>query len=153
MSKKSTVKNLDNDKNIKVQITQENNKNLDGDVKKEKIQKDSEKYKIILKLLNKILKNNGKDEITDITKFADIDRDDIIKDVNRQALKEMEDDIYKLYDKKKCGYYNKSKGTVLNCLRGMMRDSGFEFNYENKEVYKNIDGKRFRKTLFLYSIK
>ena len=51
-----------------------------------KITKDSEKYKVALKLVNKILVNLGKDEITDLTDFKDIDREDIIKDVNKKAL-------------------------------------------------------------------
>ena len=70
-----------------------------------KIEKDSEKYQVTLKLLNKILVNLGKEEIDDFTKFKDIDREDIIKDINVEALREMEKELFTVhYDKKKCGY-------------------------------------------------
>lgn len=123
------------------------------DNKNEKITKDSDKYKILLKLLNKILKNIGKNEINDITKFINIDRDDIIKDVNKKALDDMQKELFKLYNKKNCGYYNKSSGIVLNCVRGMIKEAGYEFEYEKKEEYKMIDGVKYRKTLLLYTIK
>ncbi len=118
-----------------------------------KIDKTSDKYKVALKLVNKILKNIGKDEIDDLTKFVDIDREDIIKEVNKKALDDMEKEIFALYDKKKCGYYRKTDALVLNCLRGMMKEAGFEFNYEQKDRHEEINGKSFRKTFLLYAIK
>ena len=75
-----------------------------------KIEKDSDKYKVLLKLLNNILINIDKQEINDITDFKDIDREDIIKDVNLETLCEMEKELFnEHYNKKKCGYY-KTKG-------------------------------------------
>lgn len=123
------------------------------DNKNEKITKDSDKYKVLLKLLNKILKNIGKNEINDITKFINIDRDDIIKDVNKKALDDMQKELFKLYNKKNCGYYRKSDTIVLNCLRGIIKEAGYEFDYIQKEDYKIIDDKKYRKTFLLYSIK
>ncbi|ARF10088.1 hypothetical protein Indivirus_13_2 [Indivirus ILV1] len=118
-----------------------------------KIDKTSDKYKVALKFVNKILTNIGNDEIDDLTKFVDIDREDIIKEVNRKTLDEMEKEIFALYNKKKCGYYRKTDAIVLNCLRGIMKEAGFEFNYEQKDKYETINDKKYRKTFLLYSIK
>ena len=54
-----------------------------------------EKYKVALKFINKILVNLEKEEIDELTDFKDIDREDIIKDVNKETLKEMEGEIFK----------------------------------------------------------
>ena len=118
-----------------------------------KITKDSEKYKVALKLVNKILVNLGKDEITDLTDFKDIDREDIIKDVNKKALDGLAKELFKHYDKKKSGYYRKTDALVLNCLRCLMKEAGFEFTYQQKDIHENINGKLFRKTILLYTIK
>ena len=83
--------------------------------------KNSDKYKVSLKLVNKILVNIGKEEIDELTKFVDIDREDIIKDVNMTTLTEMEGEVFQYFDKMKCGYYRKTGSIVLNRLRGMMK--------------------------------
>ena len=120
--------------------------------KDSKVTKDSDKYKVALKLVNKILINLGKDEIDDLTNFKDIDREDIIKDVNKQALDGLAKEIFKHYDKKKCGYYRKTDALVLNVLRGMMKDTGFKLSKKQEDKHKVIDGQNFRKTYMLYSI-
>ena len=118
-----------------------------------KIDKDSDKYKVTLKLLNKILTNLGKEEIDDITKFKDIDREDIIKDINVKSLCEMEGELFVHYSKGKCGYYRKTNAMVLNCIRSMMKDAGFEFTKKKKEKNEKINGKSYKRSHFLYSIK
>ena len=90
--------------------------------KNTKVDKNSDKYKVILKLVNKILINLDKKEITDLTGFIDIDREDIIKDENNKTLVEMEKEIFKFFDKRKTGYYRKSDTLILNCLRGFLKD-------------------------------
>lgn len=120
---------------------------------KVKIEKDSDKYKIVLKLINKILKNMGKDEIDDITKFTDIDREDIIKEANIKALNDMDGELFKHFNKKNCGYYRKTDALVLNCLRGMMKEAGFKLAKKQKGVCKEIDGKKYERTHMIYSIK
>ena len=120
--------------------------------KDSKVTKDSDKYKVALKLVNKILINLGKDEIDDLTNFKDIDREDIIKDVNKQALDGLAKEIFKHYDKKKCGYYRKTDALVLNVLRGMMKDAGFEMTKKQKGVMTKINDKSFERTHMFYSI-
>lgn len=117
------------------------------------IDKNSDKYKILLKLINKILTNIEKDEIDDLQKFINIDRDDIIKDVNIATLKSMENELFNHYSKYKCGYYKKSTAFVLNCLRGMVKELGYQLTYIRKDIGQNVNGKSLRRTHTLYSIK
>lgn len=118
-----------------------------------KVSCDNEKYKVILRLINKILINIGKTEIDDLTKFVDIDREDIIKDVNKEALIGMESELFPLFNKKKVGYYRKTDALVLNCLRGMVKDIGYELFNVHKDITTTFDGKNYRKTHVIYSIK
>lgn len=122
-------------------------------VLKEKLPKDSDKYKVILKLINKILTNLEKPEIDDLTKFTNIDREDIIKDINLKALTDMEDELFPLFDKDKCGYYRKTNHRILTILRGCLKDMGYNFTYIQKEKSELISEKVFRRTHLFYSIK
>lgn len=117
------------------------------------VDKNSEKYKILLKFVNNILININENEIDDLTKFINIDRDDIIKEVNINTLKSMEKELFKHYNKDKCGYYRKSKAFVLNCLRGMLKELNLSFTYTQKEKNEYINDRSFRRTHLLYSIK
>jgi len=120
--------------------------------KNTKVDKNSDKYKVILKLVNKILTNLGKKEIADLTGFIDIDREDIIKDENNKTLVEMEKEIFKFFDKGKTGYYRKSDTLILNCLRGLLKDLGYKFKNKKKEKSTYIDGKSYKRTHMIYSI-
>lgn len=113
---------------------------------------DSDKYKVALKLVNKILVNIGKEEIDDLIKFSGIDREDIIKEVNKKSLMEMEGELVELFTKKKLGLYRKTDGIVLNCLRGLMKEIGYQLVKEQKGKMVIIDGKSYEKTCMIYSI-
>lgn len=145
-TKKNKVSNLDN--KISSDCTQ-----LDDKTINHKEDKNSDKYKIALKLINKILVNLDKDMVDDLTKFVNIDRDCIIKDINKKSLEEMDKEIFALFNKKNCGYYRKTDSLVLNCLRGMMKEIGFELSYEKKEKSEYINNKSFRRKHVFYSIK
>lgn len=117
------------------------------------IEKDSDKYKVTLKLLNKILVNIGKEEIDDITKFKDIDREDIIKDVNVKSLCEMEKELFtEHYNKKKCGFYRATDLRALNCLRSIIKNAGFTFSSTKREKCEKINGKSYKRSHYFYSI-
>ena len=118
----------------------------------EKVSKDSDKYKVLLKLINKILSNIGKDEIDDLTDFKDIDREDIIKDVNKTSLEDMEKELFAHFDKKKCGYYRKTDSIVLNCLRGMIKEINYSMTKKQKDKSEFIGDKSFRRTHIFYTI-
>jgi len=117
------------------------------------LEKDSDKYKVTLKLLNKILVNLGKEEIDDITKFKDIDREDIIKDINVKALCEMEKELFtEHYDKKKCGFYRTTDLMALNCVRSIIKNAGYTFSSKKKEKCEKINGKSYKRSHYLYSV-
>ena len=130
-----------------------NNIDLGNNKTVAKVDKNSEKYKLALKLVNMILVNIGKTEIDDLTKFVDIDRKDIIKDINKIEFEKMTNEIFKQYDKKQCGYYRKTDTFILNCLRCMLKDIGFNFEKQQKDITSTINGDNYRKTHTFYSIK
>lgn len=111
------------------------------------------KRELMLKLLNKILVNIGKEKIDDITEFIDIERDDIIKNKNIKSLNGMQDELFKVFNKKKSGFYRKSDNIVLNCLRGLSKELDYDFIRKCKEKSKYINGKSYRRKYVYYSIK
>ncbi len=114
----------------------------------------SAKYQTVLKLVNSILANIGHNQIDDLTKFIDIDRRDIIKQHNIDALLMMEDDLFPLFDKMMCGFYRKNgKAYVLNCMRGLLKDIGYDLSHRRKEITTTFNGEHYRKSYILYSIK
>ena len=56
-----------------------------------------EKYKVLLKLLNAILKNINEQNIKNMEEFVGIDREDIIKDINYQYLLSIQEDLFSIY--------------------------------------------------------
>jgi nanoRNase/pAp phosphatase (c-di-AMP/oligoRNAs hydrolase) len=114
----------------------------------------NDKEIVLLKLVNKILVNIGKDEIDDLTKFVDIDRNDIIKDINKETLIAMESELFPLFSKQKCNYYRKSVvGFVLNCLKTFAKDAGYIVTFRKKEKSIIVEGSSYRKKHHYYSIK
>jgi len=95
----------------------------------------NEKYKVTMKFINAILNNIGKEPIVDLAKFVDIDRLDLMKDINKTTLESMESEIFQYFDRRKCRYDLPSKNTVLNCLQVMLH----EFNYSLNKSIPNVD--------------
>ena len=114
------------------------------------VDKNDNRYLITLKFINKILANIKKNPIDDLTKFQNIDRDDIILDVNKKTLSNMENEIYKYFDKAKLGWYmrKKNKHYILTILRGTCKELGRKFTY----TQKNVVAGRLNKTCLFYSI-
>ncbi len=129
------------------------NASIDGTIVgvEKKEDKDSAKYKILLKFINKLLTHNGKEEIDDLIKFVDIDRELIVE--SKQCLDEMQHEIYPLFDKTACGFYRRSANVVINCFRGMVREIGYSPTYVTGERYETINGKAYRRSRAFYSIK
>lgn len=115
----------------------------------------SNKYKISLEFVNKILENIGKSHIDDLTKFVNIDREDIIKEVNKQTFLSMEDKLFEVFDKTKCGWYrrNSTKNYILTFMRYMCNYLDLEFTTSQKDITERIGNKNYRKTHVYYSIK
>lgn len=106
---------------------------------KVKEDKDSHKYKVCLILINKILVNCGKEEVDDLTKFKDIVRQDIIKDINRIELEKLESELFKHFSKTKFNWSRKdtTKTYVLSFIRYMCDDLGYKLNYYELKTQQN----------------
>ena len=142
--------------NVLYKLYQNNKKEeKKANVKPKNIDKTTDKYKVALKFINKILENIKKDQIDDLTDFKNIDRLDIIKPENKIVLEEMESEIFKHFSKIKCGYYRKSEAGdnyTINCLRGMIKIIGLKLNFIQKEQVETIDNKKYKRTHLIYSI-
>ena len=109
----------------------------------------SEKYKLVLKFANGLLENSGKDPIERLTEFRNIGKEYIVTNENTQYLKDMTDELFKTFDKTRCRYYPKnSKNWVLNVLRGMIKNIGYDLVAKKTETYKN----RYRTVSMMYEI-
>jgi len=107
-----------------------------------------QKYSLCLLYVNKILKNLGKGEIKSLLEFIDINSNDIIE--HKDVYKSVSEEIYSVFDKKRCNYYNReSEKIVLNCLRGMCKELGL--NLKIKKVTMS-NGEGYFRTEYLYSI-
>lgn len=115
----------------------------------------SPKYKMLLKYCNMILKNIGKSPIMDLREFKDIEREDIIKKQNIHALHQIENDIFKVFNRSKSGYYRNlnSEAFALNVLRGLCKQiDGVQLKFYQKDKSQYINGKSVRWKRSFYSI-
>ncbi len=121
--------------------------NIENNIINTKLDKDSEKYKVALKLINRILVNIGRDEVDDLTKFKDVNREDIIKDTNTISFMELQSELFKYFDKVKCGWYRRktTKNYILTFIRYMCDDMGLNFEYHE---YKKQNNKIVVSTVF-----
>ena len=116
------------------------------------IDKNDPKYVFALQFLNHILINNNKPQIQDILEFKDITRQEILKQENLNKLNEMETELYKHFDKMKCGYYRKTDNYVINFFRGMLKEMGYKAIHIEKDKTVTIDGENCRKKIIYYHI-
>ena len=59
----------------------------------------------------------------------------------------------KHFNKKKSGYYNKSKNKVHNVLCNLVKELGMKYDYIQKNIYTNENNKSYIKTHMFYTIK
>lgn len=112
----------------------------------------NKKKEVMLKLLNRI-RESGND-ITELTDFKNINRDDIIKDETIKKFDEMEKELFEYFDRTKCGWYRRKriKVYILTFLRYCCKDLGYQFKSSQKEIIEKINNKNFRHTDVYYSI-
>jgi hypothetical protein len=113
------------------------------------VNKKSEKYKILLKLVNQILVNIGENPIKQLTEFKDVDRLKLIRDVNNNTLDDHATVFCEHFDKWKIGYMRKTDNLVLNVIRGLCKEINLKFTAKRKGI--GI-GNNQTKMVFLYSI-
>lgn len=113
---------------------------------------DTEKYKVLLKFVNKLLENMEKDTINKLEEFKDVSRIEFVDSYDKHVvtLNEMEDELFKYYDKNKCGFYQKTKLKVWNVVKGMCRSLKTHKVISNKVEERTEDG--FRRTVPFYNI-
>ena len=117
------------------------------------INKNSDQYRVTLKLVNKILVNLNKDEIDDLTKFVNVDREDIIKECNKISLIAMESELFPVFDKRTSRYDKQTSNSfTLNILRSFTKVIGHKMPYKKKDVCCFIENKSYKRTHYLYSI-
>ena len=98
------------------------------------------KYNVLLKLLNKILVRTNHPVITDIIQFHNIDIDDILKEGNDKLIEEMEPEIYKYYDKEDLnGQKPQIKHNIIILIKLMCED--IDFQLKSKSV-RQRDGEK-----------
>lgn len=116
------------------------------------VDKNDPKYIICLEFLNHILINNNKPRINDILDFKNITRQEILKQENVDKLNEMESELYKHFDKDKCGYYRKTDNYTINFFRQMIKELGYKAVVEKKDKTVIIDCESYRKKFMIYHI-
>lgn len=119
-------------------IIKENNNKI---IEKKQIDKTTDKYKVLLKLINKILVSIGKKNIDDLTQFICINRDDLISDNVKQIYNLLEKELFNSFDKRKCSWYNRKNvhNYILTFLRAALCDIGL--NFKSSHTCKHINMK------------
>jgi hypothetical protein len=80
------------------------------------------RYKLLMKILNIIVKNLNKKPILLANEFININRLDIIHPKNLAEFTLLIPEIFKHFDKTKCGYYNlNTERVILNTIRSMCK--------------------------------
>lgn len=131
-------------------INQKQKKEVVKEVVNNDVDKTTEKYKVALKFINKMLENLGKEQIDDLRKFQNIDRLDIIKKVNTDSLFSMENELFEHFDRDKFLWHrrNVTKYYISTFMRRMCAELGLSFT----KISKNIQRDKMVETHFFYSI-
>lgn len=118
------------------------------------IDKTTKQYQAALKYVNCLLGLLNKEPITDLTEFKKVDRLDIIKPEHKPTLNELHKDLFKHFDKIKCGYYCKNTPNfTLNILRGLCKQLGLELYRVRKDKWHKINDKSYKRTHMMYFIR
>lgn len=134
-------------KSIKDDYDEEND-NIDTN-EEDPLQK--KKIELILKYVNGLLKNMGKEEIHNLIEFVRIDRIDILTEANTNYLESIAKELFPTFDRKECKYFPKSsKGRLVLVLKNMLKNTNeYELDSLNKEIYEG----KYRRRATFYTIK
>jgi len=113
------------------------------------IDKTTDMYVVTLKYVNALLTNMNMNVIDDLLDFKQIKRTDLTQENNIATLYEMADEIFKYFDKQKCGFYIKNENIVLNVLKRMCKQQGLKLASHVKVKHVN----NYRSTITMYTIK
>jgi len=127
----------------------------DDDTQKDNINNsDSKKYNVTLEFVNKLLINLNKTPINNLKNFKDIDRDDIISDINKNLVSDFEKHFFPLFDKNKFGWSrrNCTRNYILTFIRYACNEINLDFKSKKKNKTVEINGKNYQKICMTYSI-
>lgn len=115
----------------------------------------TEKYSLLLKLINSILKNINGVQIDKLTDFVDIDRDFIIKDENKKLIFDNEKEFFPPYDKVKFAWSrrNCTRQYILSFIRYACNEVGLDFKSQKQKKLLVVEGVKYHKISMLYSIR
>ena len=118
------------------------------------IDKTSKKYVLLLKLVNKLLVAMNKKQITDLTDFVDIDRQDIIS-CDKNIILDMEKELFKskIFTKFQGWYRKKAVSFNLNILRSLVKATGLKLEQAQRNVYTKTNDRVFYNKRMFYTIK
>jgi len=104
----------------------------------DKVDHNSDTYKITLAFLNDLLKLLGKQEIAEIIHFKDINRDDIINPICNDALNKHLPIIINHFGKTKIRYndHNDHKHYILTVIKYLTRYCGHKFT--SNKIEKSV---------------
>ena len=111
------------------------------------------KIKIVMKLLNKILKISNKEPIDDFKKF-EITREEITNIKCQEYFESKYEDIFRLFSKKQHQFYlRKQKDNyILSFLRSAMRELGYDFLSKQIVLKKKVEGITMTRPVMKYYI-
>lgn len=76
---------------------------------KKKLNKDTEKYKVVLRYINKMLKEMDKEEVDDICMFKNIDRRELVKIDGNKVVDDSLNDILSVFTKNEIDYARRKR--------------------------------------------
>ena len=124
-------------------------------ITKLKAQNNDPRYIVLLKFINIILTNLGKTNINDLLQFKDVDREDIIKQINKDSLVSMYNELFEYFSKLTCKYYRRDKidNYILTFLRSTCSEIGFNFINKKKSIsISDNNGVKMARSHYLYCI-
>ena len=105
-----------------------------------KVDKEDEKYKLVLEFLNALLVKLGKSKIDDITKFQNIKRDELLKPECTQVLGQYLDRFTKEFGKRSLRYElrGKTNSYVIMVIKRLGNYLGYIFESKKKAIMRKI---------------
>lgn len=116
-------------------------------------EKMKEKKKIIMTILNKILKISGKEKISNLTDF-ELDRDDIITEECREYFDTKIDQIFEVFDKHTHKFYMRKQtpNFILTFLKTAVKELGHELKSNKRSLAIEHNGKKAFAKIVYYKI-
>jgi hypothetical protein len=112
------------------------------------------KLNVLVNVLNNILDNMQKSQITKLTEFNNIKKKDLICNTNKQIIEQNYAYIFKYFKKTSCQFYqrNKIKNYIITLLKEMCKDVGYIFKSSIIVDVIEFNGEKYKKKTTYYSI-